>query len=124
MVELETQCLLYMLLFMRRHGVVEELYLLEVLLEFRLIEMLHAAIHDRAGLFVGIILLLESGRQRVFVVVWPVVDFTPVDAVVHGTITVEIHDWTTLSVNGKLLPVDAKTADLRVKIQKVASLQK
>lgn len=106
---------------MGRHGVPEELRLREVFAELLGEETLLDG-HDLLRV-VDVCTLGRGGRLDDGVPVGPVVCLAGLDAVLHGAVAVEVHDWADGAVDGELLPVDAQSAQLSVEVTEVTGLE-
>lgn len=58
------------------------------------------------------------------VAVGPIVDFTLVDYVLALAVALVVHNRADGSVDGKLLPIDAKSGELRVEVREIPALEK
>ncbi len=102
--------------------IVEELGLVEMFAEFLGLQ----ALLDAGNLF-GIIDIPTFFNRRwgnSAVAVGPVVDFTLVDYVLALAVALVVHNRADGSVDGKLLPIDAKSGELRVEVGEIPALEK
>lgn len=102
--------------------IVEELGLVEMFAEFLGLQ----ALLD-AGNLCGIIDIATFLNRRwgnSAVAVRPVVDFTLVDYVLTLAVALVVHNRANGTVDGKLLPIDAKSGELSVKVREIPALEK